>query len=410
MKILILAPQWPDPPMQGAAIRNVQITLHLARKHEVTLLTFDAGAGAGAEMYDLRTVCHRVEVLPAPARTNSQRLVRLIASSMPDMGWRLYSEAMWHRVEELCREEKFDAIHVEGIEMAPYGLYAMRLLPNAHMVYDAHNAEYLLQRRAFTTDIKHLKRLPRAFYSLVQWFRLRRFERHVALVSKRVLAVSPADVAAISRLANALRNRVVLLPNGVEPSYWARNAVMPHDVLVGQSALVFDGTMDYRPNIDAVLWFASEVWPLVRAEWPHSRFYIVGRNPAPEVLALSEDTGIIVTGAVEDTRPWVAGAEVYVVPMRMGGGVRFKVLQAMSMGCAIVSTPMGSEGIALRPGKDMLITFSPKGFANAILLLLSARDRRRALGQSARELITSLYSWDSLLPVLDEIYPLSTAT
>jgi Glycosyltransferase len=312
---------------------------------------------------------------------------------------------MWRRVEELCREEKFDAIHVEGIEMAPYGLYAMRLLPNAHMVYDAHNAEYLLQRRAFTTDIKHIKRLPRAFYSLVQWFRLRRFERHVALVSKRVLAVSPADVAAISRLANALRNRVVLLPNGVEPSYWARNAVMPHDVLVGQSALVFDGTMDYRPNIDAVLWFASEVWPLVRAERPHARFYIVGRNPAPEVLALSEDTGIIVTGAVEDTRPWVAGAEVYVVPMRMGGGVRFKVLQAMSMGCAIVSTPMGAEGIALRPGKDMLITFSPKGFANAILLLMSARDRRRALGQSARELVTSLYSWDSLLPVLDEIYP-----
>jgi sugar transferase (PEP-CTERM/EpsH1 system associated) len=405
VKILILAPQWPDPPRQGAAIRNAQITLYLARKHEVTLLTFETGADAGAEIYDLRTVCHRVEVIPAPTRTSSERLIRMLASSMPDMGWRLYSETMWHRVEELCREEKFDAIHVEGIEMAPYGLHALHLLPKARLVYDAHNAEYLLQRRAFTTDIKQVRRLPRALYSLLQWLRLRRFERHLALASKRVLAVSPADLSAISRLANALRNRVVLLPNGVEPSYWARNAVMPQDVLVGQSALVFDGTMDYRPNVDAVLWFASEVWPLVRAERPHARFYIVGRNPAPEVLALSEDTGIIVTGAVDDTRPWVAGAEVYVVPMRMGGGVRLKVLQAMSMGCAIVSTPMGAEGIALRPGKDMLITFSPQGFANAILLLMSSRDRRRALGQSSRELVTSLYSWDSLLPVLDEIYP-----
>jgi sugar transferase (PEP-CTERM/EpsH1 system associated) len=390
--------------MQGAAIRNVQITLHLARKHEVTFLTFEAGPGVGPEMHDLRAACHRVEVLATPTRTNRQRLVRLLASPLPDMAWRLRSDAMWNLVEQLCKQEKFDAIPVLGIEMAPYVLLAARLLPEARMVYDAHNAEYLLQRRAFTTDIRHIRRFPRALYSLIQWYRLRRFERHVALVSKRVLAVSPADVDAISRLSGALSNRVVLLPNGVEPSYWAPNAVMPQDVLVGQSALVFDGTMDFRPNIDAVLWFASEVWPLVRAERPHSRFYIVGRNPAPEVLALSEDTGIIVTGAVDDTRPWVAGAEVYVVPMRMGGGVRLKVLQAMSMACAIVSTPMGAEGIALRPGKDMLITFSAKGFANAILLLLSARDRRLALGRSARELVTSLYSWDSLLPVLDEIY------
>ena len=405
MKIVVLAPQWPDPPMQGAAIRNMQIALYLAQRHEVTLLTFEAGPGVGPEMHGLREACHRVEILAAPTRTNRQRLLRLFISSMPDMAWRLHSEAMWRRVEELCREEKFDAIHVEGIEMAPYGLWAARHLPNARMVYDAHNAEYLLQRRAFTTDIKQFRRLPRAVYSFIQWYRLRRLERNVALTSKRVLAVSPADVEAIFNLANALRNRVVLLPNGVEPSYWAPNAVMPQDVLVGQSALVFDGTMDFRPNVDAVLWFASDVWPLVRAERPHARFYIVGRNPAPEVLALSEDTGIIVTGAVDDTRPWVAGAEVYVVPMRMGGGVRLKVLQAMSMSCAIVSTPMGAEGIALRPGKDMLITFSAKGFANAILLLLSAPDRRRTLGRSARELVTSLYSWDSLLPVLDEIYP-----
>jgi glycosyltransferase involved in cell wall biosynthesis len=147
------------------------------------------------------------------------------------------------------------------------------------------------------------------------------------------------------------------------------------------------------------------VWPLIRAERPHAHFYIVGRNPSPEVLALSEDPGIIVTGMVDDTRPWVAGCEVYVVPMRMGGGVRLKVLQAMAMECAIVSTPMGAEGIAVRPGKDMLLTFSPRGFANAVLLLLSDHHRRRTLGTSARELVTNLYSWDSLLPALDELYP-----
>jgi glycosyltransferase involved in cell wall biosynthesis len=311
---------------------------------------------------------------------------------------------MWRRVKELCREEQFDAIHVEGIEMAPYGLLALRALPRARMVYDAHNAEYLLQRRVFSIDFRHLRRLPRALYSFMQWYRLRGFERHVLRESKRVLAVSPADAAALSRLSLFTRDRVTLLPNGVDPDFWWRGAIKPEDLEVGSEAIVFDGTMDFRPNVDAVLWFAQDVWPLVRAERPHARFYIVGRNPLPEVLALSEDPGIIVTGMVDDTRPWVAGGEVYVVPMRMGGGVRLKVLQAMAMECAIVSTPMGAEGIAVRPGKDMLITFSPRGFANAVLLLLSDRHRRRALGASARELVSSQYSWDSLLPVLDELY------
>ena len=289
--------------------------------------------------------------------------------------------------------------------MAPYGLRALQLLPKASMVYDAHNAEYLLQRRAFTIDSRQPKRLPRAMYSFLQWQRLRRFERHVVLQSKRVLAVSPADVAALKRLSIGGRDRITLLPNGVDLEYWARSATRPQDIEVGSEAVVFDGTMDFRPNVDAVLWFAQEVWPLVRAERPHAHFYVVGRNPAPEVLALSDDPGIIVTGMVDDTRPWVTGCEVYVVPMRMGGGVRLKVLQAMSLECAIVSTPMGAEGISVRPGKDMLLTFSPKGFANAILLLLSDPNRRRSLGASARELVSSLYSWDSLLPVLDELYP-----
>ena len=195
------------------------------------------------------------------------------------------------------------------------------------------------------------------------------------------------------------------MPNGVDPAYWSRDAVTPEIELAGGESVVFDGTMDFRPNVDAVLWFVNEVWPTIHAERPNARFYIVGRKPVPEVAALNETPGVAVTGAVEDTRTWVAGATVYVVPMRMGGGVRLKVLQAMAMGCALVSTSMGAEGIDVRPGKDMLMSFSPQGFAQAVLLLLSDSRRRRALGASARELVTTHYAWEHLLPVLDEIYP-----
>jgi sugar transferase (PEP-CTERM/EpsH1 system associated) len=403
MKILVLAPQWPDPPRQGAAIRNLHILQYLAARHRVTLASFEPGFPTERE--PLESACEQVIVLPPPHRTMSRRLGALAFSSQPDMAWRLWSEEMRRHLAELVEREKFDAVHVEGIEMAPYGELTLEIAPRTRMTYDAHNAEYVLQRRAFTTDLRQRGHLPRAIYSLVQWWRLRRYEARIARRSRHVLAVSPADLAALEILSPFIRARARLLPNGVDPAYWSRAAVTPEIELADGENVVFDGTMDFRPNVDAVLWFVNEVWPTIHAERPHSRFYIVGRNPVPEVVALGEAAGVVVTGAVEDTRPWVAGATVYAVPMRMGGGVRLKVLQAMSMGCAIVSTSMGAEGIDLRPGKDMLMSFSPQGFAQAVLLLLSDPGRRRALGSSARELVTTHYAWEHLLPLLDEVYP-----
>ncbi len=442
MRILVLAPQWPDPPRQGAAIRNLHILLYLAQRHRVTLLTF--ASDGEMDKSRLERMCDHVEVLPAPTRSAQQRLRTLLASPLPDMAWRLRSDAMMVRILDLCKHTPFDAIHIEGIEMAPYALAAQGFndghiegrrqkaegskgvphsagswaAPNSgtphwnksQIVYDAHNAEYLLQRRAFTTDLKRVQRWPKAFYSLAQWWRLRRFEREICLASRRVLAVSEADKAALLRLSPGIGRRIKVLPNGVDPTYWSRDAEYP-PAPVGDAGdiLVFDGSMDFRPNVDAVQWFAGEVWPLVRAERPHARFYIVGRNPTREVLALGSTPGITVTGAVDDPRSWVAAATVYVVPMRIGGGVRLKVLQAMAMGCALVSTPVGVEGIAVQDGNEVVITRSARSFAQATLSLLSDAQRRTALGHAARETAIARYAWQILLPTLDQVYPRTIA-
>lgn len=409
MKILVLAPQWPDPPRQGAAIRNLPILLYLARRHDVYLLTF--ATGGDMQRQRLEQAGKRAEALPPPERSAAERLSQLATSTLPDIAWRLHSDAMQRRVERLSGEVPFDAIHVEGLEMAPYALHVLRmqrLHPEGRMrlIYDAHNAEYMLQRRAFKTDSGHPNRLPKAFYSLVQWRRLRAFEQQVCRVSNVVLAVSERDKAALSRLVPEKPGAVRRLPNGVDPVYWARDADYPTVSLpAGVDTLVFDGTMDFRPNVDAVLWFVNRVWPLIRAARPNVHFYIVGRNPTPLVLALSTRPGVTVTGAVEDTRGWVAGATVYVVPMRMGGGVRLKVLQAMAMGCAIVSTPMGADGISVRPGADMLLARSPQDFAASTVSLLSDARLRARLGGAARERVEALYDWDKLLPTLDLVYP-----
>jgi glycosyltransferase involved in cell wall biosynthesis len=426
MNILVLAPQWPDPPRQGAAIRNFHILQYLARRHSVTLLSFRPEGEI--EEARIKSLCLRAEALPLPTRSTAQRVKTLLASPLPDMAWRLHSNLMRERVVELCRQERFDAIHVEGIEMTPYGLLARQIQNSkyepAHselkienrkskienrMAYDAHNAEYLLQRRAFTTDATRAARLPKTTYSLAQWWRLRRFEREVCLASSHVLAVSEADAAALRRLAPPIAGRITLLPNGVDPAYWSRDAAYPRPDMPASDALVFDGSMDFRPNVDAVTWFASEVWPHIKAERPGAQFFIVGRNPSPAVLSLRNTPGITVTGEVDDPRGWVAGATVYVVPMRMGGGVRLKVLQAMSMGCAIVSTQMGAEGIDVRHDREMLVHRSASDFAQATLSLLADKERRANLGNAARALAASRYSWERLLPVLDRVYPVSMA-
>ncbi len=399
MKILLLAPQWPDPPRQGAAIRNLQIVLHLAQRHEVYLQTF---AAEQMETERLRRVCRHAEAVPMPVRTSSERLRQFALSPMPDMAWRLRSHAQMQRVRKLCRQVAFDAVHIEGIEMAPYGIAAAR--SGGGLLYDAHNAEFVLQRRALLTDLPRARRFPKAVYSLVQWLRLRRFERQVCLASNCVLAVSEEDRAALARLAPERAGAMRVLPNGVDPAYWSRTPAYPAAPLGGADNLVFDGTMDFRPNVDAVLWFASEVWPHVRRARPDAQFYIVGRNPSAEVLALGRRPGITVTGAVDDTRGWVAGATVYVVPMRMGGGVRLKVLQAMAMGCAIVSTPMGAEGITVQDGKEMLFAPTAVGFSRAVLRLLQDAELRAALGSAARRTAVTRYAWERLLPVLDEVY------
>ncbi|MDQ3929566.1 MAG: glycosyltransferase family 4 protein [Chloroflexota bacterium] len=431
MRILVLAPQLPDPPRQGAAIRNLQILLYLAGKHRVTLLTF-APEWPG-EWSRLAALCEHVEVLPMPHRSTGDRLRTLLTSPLPDMAWRLHSREMQERIQEIAKQG-FDATHIEGIEMAPYALsilhgatpstqvpeiqtpasgYPKSKHPQAGtrnpLTYDAHNAEYLLQRRAFTTDLPHLRSLPKALYSLLQWLRLRRFERQVCLLSKHVIAVSGADVSALSRLAPGLHRRITLLPNGVDPIYWSRDAAYERrGVPTAGDVLVFDGTMDFRPNVDAVLWFAAEVWPLIKAERPGATFFIVGRDPTPVVRELGSTPGISVTGAVEDPRPWVAAASVYVVPMRMGGGVRLKVLQAMSMRCPIVLTPMGVEGIDVQHGREMLVARSPSDFARATLSLLSDPARGSSLGAAARDLAVERYAWQTLLPALDRIYPPET--
>jgi glycosyltransferase involved in cell wall biosynthesis len=169
-------------------------------------------------------------------------------------------------------------------------------------------------------------------------------------------------------------------------------------------AILFTGKMDYRPNIDAVLWFVRHVWPLILQRIPAARFYIVGKHPAPQIARLTTEPRVTVTGYVPEVLPYFGGSDVCVVPLRVGGGTRLKVLEAMAAGVPLVSTSLGAEGIGLVAGEHALIADSPQPFADAVLHLLGHPALAGAMAASARKFVWARYDWKEIAPLLEPVY------
>jgi sugar transferase (PEP-CTERM/EpsH1 system associated) len=400
VKVLFLTPQVPYPPQQGAALRNWGLISGLADRHEVAVLSFRT-SGQSLEPPDpLRAVC-RTETVPLPVRGLRDRLRVMLTTRQPDMALRLASELYAGRLMEWLARESFDVVHVGGIEMAPYLELVEAARPRPLVVFDNLNCEYLLQQRAFLTDLRVPGRWPGAAYSLVQWRRLRRYEAQVCRRADRVLAVSEADAAALRKLVPGLG--VVVVPNGVDALAY-RPEVSDVALQASERALVFTGTMDFRPNVDAVLWFARRVLPRVRAEVPEAHFFVVGQRPHRWLDGLRSDPAVTLTGWVEDVRPYIARAAVYVAPLRIGGGTRLKLLEAMATGKPVVSTRLGAEGYPVTHGHELLLADTPVDFAAAVVALLRAPERRAELGRVARAFAERHYDWRNIVPRLEAAY------
>lgn len=401
-RILFLTPQLPYPPHQGTAIRNWHIIRHVAQRHDVDVLSFATDPHAAlAEAAPLRALARRVEVLPAPPRPTSRRLTDL-AQGRVDMARRLHSPAFTARLAEWLADG-YDVAQAEGIEMAPYLWPPGAPLPRGpRFIYDAHNAEALLQQRNWLTDARRPRRWVAAAYSWVQWQRLAALETDILNRADHVLAVSEADAATLHDLAPDVAPRVV--PNGVDTAFYdpaLPEARDPAPFDAASPALVFTGKLDYRPNVEACLWLVATVMPQVWAAAPGVRVALVGRDPAPVVKALAGPR-VRVTGWVPDTRPYMAAASLVVAPLLVGGGTRLKLLEALAMGRPIVSTRRGAEGLDL--GAATVLADDAASFATAIIELLADPLRRETMGVAARALAVHRYDWQAILPALDDLY------
>ena len=401
-RILFLTPQLPYPPHQGTAIRNWHILRHVAAHHTVDVLSFAANPPADlAAAGPLRDLVGRLDALPAPPRPLYRRLADM-AAGHADMARRLHSDAFAARLAEWLADG-YDVVQAEGIEMAPYLWPTSGPLPlAARLVYDAHNAEALLQQRNWLTDARQPRRWAAAAYSWVQWQRLSALEADLLRRADGIIAVSETDAATLRALAPGLSPLVV--PNGVDTAFYdpaLADAQQPVPLAADTPWLVFTGKLDYRPNIEASLWLVGDVMPRVWAAAPAVRVALVGRDPAPSVRALAGPR-VTVTGWVPDTRPYIAAAALFVAPLRVGGGTRLKLLEALAMARPIVSTSRGAEGLDL--GAAAMLADDADAFATAVLALLADPPHRAAMSGAARQLAVARYDWQAILPRLDGLY------
>lgn len=399
MKILLLTPQLPYPPRQGTSLRNYHIIRGLAGRHELSLLSFAEGEPTAEALAVLEGLGVRVLTVPAPGRTVAQRLRGLLTSGQPDMAQRLASVAFEQALAHWLQAEAFAIVQIEGLELVRYLPTIRRLSPASQIVFDNHNAETALQQRALLTDRDNPRRWAAAVYSWLQVGRLRRFESWACRTADALVAVSERDAAAMRQLSP--QKAVTVIPNSIDVGQY--DQPFTPSQLPGPFDLVFSGKMDYRPNVDGVLWFAEAVWPLLRVERPQTTWAIVGQKPHRQLERLRDEPGITLTGQVESIFPYLAASTLYIMPLRIGSGTRLKLLEAMAAGMAVVSTTVGAEGFPLQSGGEVMITDSAEQMAETILELLEDAERRRRLGTAARAFAAS-YDWRRVVPLFDEVY------
>lgn len=370
------------PPTTGGRLRSLRIVSELARRHDVTVVTTH-GSGDDADGL-ARALAHCREIVSIPFAVPKRgsaafpvALARSWFSRYPVDLWKWRVAEVRRRVDALVDAGRADVCVADF-------LFAAANVPLGRVptVLFEHNVEYLIWQRLAAVDARPWRRALLA----VEWRKLRAREREACRAATLTITVSEADRRRLLELAPGIR--AVSVPTGVDVDYFT-----PDHRLERADAIVFSGSMDWHPNEDAVVHFADAILPRVRARVPGTTFVIVGRNPGPRVRALAGRPGIVVTGTVEDVRPWVGQATVYVVPLRAGSGTRLKIFEALAMGKAVVSTTVGAEGLALEPDEHFVQVDDPAAFADAVVALMHDPARRRALGDAGRRLVETHYAW-----------------
>jgi sugar transferase (PEP-CTERM/EpsH1 system associated) len=387
MNVLVVDEDFPYPPNTGKRLRTYNLLSRMQEKHRIHYVYH----GDALDFPDCPNIrCHPVD-MPFTEKSGPLFYLELLAnllSPKPYLVTRHHSPGMIRRIADIVEREQIDLIHCEW---TPYTENIRSLLGGYPSVLSTHNVESQIWGRYFETEGNPLKKA----YIYPQWKKMAAYERAVTGQYDQVVCVSDNDAAFFRRYTAP--ERVTVVPNGVDETYFRPGGEAP-----SPGNVVFTGSMDWRPNQDAVTHFVEAVFPLIREREPGAVFYVVGRQPPERLKALWEQTpGVVVTGTVDDVRGYIAAASVYVVPLRIGGGSRLKILEALSMSKTVVSTRVGAEGLDLNDGEHLLLRDDPQDFARAVLDVLRDGHAYAGLAETGRKKVLQSYGWDAIARTLD---------
>jgi sugar transferase (PEP-CTERM/EpsH1 system associated) len=394
MRILWLKSDLLLPLDKGGKLRTWHLMRHLARRHEITYLAFAEPDTPRVDIDGMKTVAAHVETV---TRTDPPKgslrfytdAALHVVDPLPYAVGKYRSREYRAKLDRLLREQAFDLLVCDFLFPA---VNLPDRLPCPAVMF-THNVESEIWRRHAETKSSALQKWLYAS----QHRRMLRYEGRTLARFDGILAVSDADAQTFARLyPGAVTRPVHVVQTGVDTEYFRPAESRVPSPESRRPSLVFTGSMDWLPNEDAMQYFVRDVLPLVRAQEPDVQLTIVGRAPTPAVKRLADDAAIRVTGRVDDVRPYMDEASVYVVPLRIGGGTRLKIFEAMAMGKAVVSTTVGAEGLPVTPGRHALIADEPHTFARAIVHLIRDTERRQLIERAARALVLERYDWSAV--------------
>lgn len=390
--ILYLVHRLPYPPNKGDKVRSYHLLRHLQQQHRVFLGTFVDHPDDEQHIDTLRAMCpdlHVERLNPSLAKLRSPGgLLRGEALSLAF--YRSGSMQRW--VREVAASHRLQASVVFSSPMAQY---AQPLLPGVPMLVDFVDVD-----SAKWTQYVPQHRWPMSWVYAREGRQLLAYERRVALQSRQSFFVTPNEVALFLQSAPECREKVASVSNGVDADFFSPDAALPNPFAAGQRAVVFTGAMDYWPNVDAAVWFATEALPLLRQRHPDVVFYIVGRDPAPKVQALAGPQ-VVVTGTVPDVRPYLEHAAAVVAPLRVARGIQNKILEAMAMQQPVVTVSSCAEAIGATEGQGLYRADTAEGFVHTVDSLLGSPQTANPVGEKARRYVLDHFSWDAHLSGID---------
>ncbi len=388
MKILYLMPYNPVKPTFGGALRIYHILVHLLKHHDVTVAGFSSKKDENLLVERFPLLKGRTHFVdhPYPEKLKRWSLLASLFSSHSHWYKLSQSKPLQKELDILLSREQFDIIQSE------FPVLAMnRLNSNALKIIDCHNVEY--------DNFRRMAIVKNSFRKLFYYYESYKFSREEIGICRKqdaLFVTSDRDIALLN--TSVLNTPKYLVPNGVDANYFHPLKLKPNP-----HSLVFVGMMKYLPNSDGMLYFLDEVFPKILNQYPDTTITIIGKDPSDALLRRA-NKHIIVTGFVEDTRPYIQKAAVYVVPLRMGGGTRLKIVEALALKKPIVTTSIGCEGIDVENRKSVLIGDTSQEFAEAVMELFSNNELSKSLVDNGYDLVINKYRWPNIGKLIDKAY------